>query len=1261
MALSDNFNNKVTVLQGSLKALTTQFELMLKDGKSLAEITDKLGSEFEELNESFTKAQRSLKSGLTGVVKEKDTEQIEVYTKKINSLRGSHKDLERAVEAVKKANLEQQKIANKSVQGQTVDIAKYNEAQRNSTKTVQSLLAAIKERFAEEGRLIKFQTEEGKKLRKADQDLKLSQIKNNGKSLQAQKKQSIDYLNGQLRNLTKHGLKDTEEYRKIQIRREKLTKEFNDKISAENRKLEGKSFKEGFFAQFSPEKIGATLGGLTKLLGGYRVYRAAVNAISKVTVDAARKAIEFQAALGNLGAVAGKSSEEVERLGRNAIDVANATTFTAVEIVGLQTELSKLGFGISEIEQSTLAIAQTAQALGESVDVVARKVGQVLKQFNIDAAETTKVTDTLVATINNSALSFEGFGTAIQYVGPLAAELGTTFAETAGAMALLADNGFTASRVGTGLRGILTELGTDGEDLTAIIRRLADEEISFAEAVDLVGKRNAAQLITLVDNIDALEDAENQYNKAGSALLASSRQVETFDGNMKLLNSAWDAFQIKLGNFVAESGLVKQALKLLSSESFQTASALGVIADLNVGELSDNIDAAVKEYERLEENGTSTQDAIQEAAATTAQQILDNSSLGARYAAYQLELELTAETKKGDVTLRNINLIQEYEAAQKGLTRTLEGQITTQARLNIAQDARDAINTENQKVFDRLLEQKKQENLTAEDAIKHNKELSDELERLRKQKEDAYDQEYKDIQNLEKIGSELTEEQIQHKLEVEATVGQIDIYQGKLANLKISDEEILKLKKKQSKAVDDAQAKELKRLREIIRNEQDALKRKAEKLEFEAKLAEKAGDTALAEEKRQEYLEEQARVYEYLNTLVTENGILTDQNKDALGRMFSSLAIDEKEILDAFNSLVKVYGKALKNTSDEQLIDEEFQKNTVDAFMANLVNIIPSLQNATEEELEPIQNAIYGALFGTGTGKTQSQIKKATQQQIRQLLNQLKDALRDSLSDFNDTAFDNLKSRLDAEKDAIKERYEFEEKILEAKFNNQIISESQYRAKQEQLRKDQIMAENALDKKEFDAEKKRDANQAKIDYLEAIASIFINEIKEGKGVLTATQMQLIGSGIATLRFGAELAAINSRTFIPKKFEQGGLVQGPSHAQGGVPFSVQGRGGYEMEGGEFIVNKRATAMHYDLLNSLNSKYATGYSTNGMFANGGIVRSIEERKEELTLLREIAGATAGTAVNTSKPARAFITNSDIRNNETQQRINNRNTRL
>lgn len=1115
--------------------------------------------------------------------------------------------------------------------------------------------------MAEEGRLIKFQSENSKKLRKADQDLRLSRIKNNGKSLEEQKKQSINYLNGQLRQLTKYGLKDSEEYKKIQIRREKLTKEFNDKISAENRKLEGKSFKEGFFAQFTPEKIGATLGGLTKLLGGYRIYRAAVGAISKVTVDSAKKAIEFQQSLANLGAVAGKSAEDVEILGKKAIEVANATTFTAGEVVELQTQLSRLGFSIQQISDSTLAIAQTAQALGESVDVVAQKVGQVLKQFNIDAANTNKVTDTLVATINNSALSFEGFGTAIQYVGPLAAQLGTTFEETAGAMAVLADNGFTASRVGTGLRGIITSLGTEGQDLRAIIQELADEHLSFAEAIELVGKRNAAQLITLVDNIERLEELDTQYERAGDALLASARQVDTFTGNVKLLNSAWDAFQIQLGSFVAESGLVRYALQLLSNEAYQTALSLSLISGLETYELSEAIDQAIDLYDSYAETSLSADEKIERAARSVAVQLAKNSeewqNLNEALDDYDEKSRNAWSTDSAIESARNrVNAAQkEYNHLLEGTSKIFEEQIRQNERLEVATDAKTKTEKEYKTVYDDFLKARRDDNITYEKAIQLNKDIEAQEKALRELRNGAMKDELQGLLNAEKAGKSLTEEEVQRKIELQNTLNTLDVYIAKISTLIFSEDQLQELRKKGQKELDETQKNELKRLREIIRNEKDKLKRKKEDLDFQARLAELSGDSALAEEKRQEYIKEQARVYEYLNGLVKENTTLTQESKDVLERMYSTLEIDEKEILSAFNSLLKTYKTSLDSATNDQLVSEEFQKTTVDAFISNLKNVIPSLKNATDEELEPIRNAVIKSLFGDIDDT------KGTNQQIRQLLQQATQALVDSLSDFNSVALNNLKSRLDAEKDAIKERYEFEEKILEAKFNNQIISESQYRAKQEQLRKEQIMAENALDKKEFDAEKKRDANQAKIDYLEAIASIFINEIKEGKGVLTATQMQLIGGGIATLRFGAELAAINSRTFIPKKFEQGGLVEGPSHAQGGVPFSVQGRGGYEMEGGEFIVNKRATAMHYDLLNSLNSKYATGYSTNGMFANGGIVRSIEERKEELTLLREIAGATAGTAVNTSKPARAFITNSDIRNNETQQRINNRNTRL
>lgn len=40
----------------------------------------------------------------------------------------------------------------------------------------------------------------------------------------------------------------------------------------------------------------------------------------------------------------------------------------------------------------------------------------------------------------------------------------------------------------------------------------------------------------------------------------------------------------------------------------------------------------------------------------------------------------------------------------------------------------------------------------------------------------------------------------------------------------------------------------------------------------------------------------------------------------------------------------------------------------------------------------------------------------------------------------------------------------------------------------------------------------------------------------------------------------------------EKFADGGIAQGPSHDQGGIPFTVAGHGGYEMEGDEIILTK-----------------------------------------------------------------------------------------
>lgn len=73
---------------------------------------------------------------------------------------------------------------------------------------------------------------------------------------------------------------------------------------------------------------------------------------------------------------------------------------------------------------------------------------------------------------------------------------------------------------------------------------------------------------------------------------------------------------------------------------------------------------------------------------------------------------------------------------------------------------------------------------------------------------------------------------------------------------------------------------------------------------------------------------------------------------------------------------------------------------------------------------------------------------------------------------------------------------------------------------------------------------------------------------------SAAATPIVGSVLGPVAAAAALAFgfANVAKMKQEKFEDGGVVNGPSHAQGGVPFTVQGQGGYEMEGQEIILTK-----------------------------------------------------------------------------------------
>ena len=209
----------------------------------------------------------------------------------------------------------------------------------------------------------------------------------------------------------------------------------------------------------------------------------------------------------------------------------------------------------------------------------------------------------------------------------------------------------------------------------------------------------------------------------------------------------------------------------------------------------------------------------------------------------------------------------------------------------------------------------------------------------------------------------------------------------------------------------------------------------------------------------------------------------------------------------------------------------------------------------------------------------------------------------------------------------LKNRYEIEDDILKSQLDNQLITESQFRSKQNELRKSQVAEENAIERKVFDAKKRQDRNDAGLEGIEAAAQAYIEAFKNYEPA-TAIIVGSIGAGIAAAQTTAQISAINQRKYYDKKFADGGIVNGPSHDQGGVPFTVQGRGGYEMEGGEYVVNKRATSMHRDLLERINKSGKLNPTVGSMkFAEGGLVSS--PVNESVDYLKAIAEATTSNS--------------------------------
>lgn len=208
------------------------------------------------------------------------------------------------------------------------------------------------------------------------------------------------------------------------------------------------------------------------------------------------------------------------------------------------------------------------------------------------------------------------------------------------------------------------------------------------------------------------------------------------------------------------------------------------------------------------------------------------------------------------------------------------------------------------------------------------------------------------------------------------------------------------------------------------------------------------------------------------------------------------------------------------------------------------------------------------------------------------------------------------------------------------------LSDEQYQRNIELIRKDYAKKKIAIDKSVEDAKlqafqsvfgqiKGLVGEQTALGKAAAIAETTINTYMAAQKAYSAmAAIPVVGPALGAVAAAAAVASglmnVAKISSTDVKYEKGGLLKGKSHSEGGIPFTVAGRGGFEAEGGEYIVNKRATAMYFPLLEAINRSAGYGNYNPVYMAAGGVIKQLPDMqidyKEMMNAIKE--GAMQGT---------------------------------
>jgi hypothetical protein len=164
-------------------------------------------------------------------------------------------------------------------------------------------------------------------------------------------------------------------------------------------------------------------------------------------------------------------------------------------------------------------------------------------------------------------------------------------------------------------------------------------------------------------------------------------------------------------------------------------------------------------------------------------------------------------------------------------------------------------------------------------------------------------------------------------------------------------------------------------------------------------------------------------------------------------------------------------------------------------------------------------------------------------------------------------------------------------------------------AKREELNKEYIAQEQQLTKQARITSLRFSLIQATANTAEAITKAFTAGPIIGQ----------IAAGIAAVASAAQIGIITSQINLAQSLKSGGMIRGqagmvvngPSHENGGVMFN---NGGFNLEGGEMVVNRTSSKQYSGLLSQINMAGGGRPLVISNFDDSRIVDAIAKQKQD-----------------------------------------------